>query len=302
MKGTLITTLGLTALVFCNTSIAQSYVGVGSFKSEFAGSEFDRKYESDENEIRQINFGYNNKEAVEIFGGVNLDENDEVRDFALGIALKDKVIRIEQGKISGLIVDDDGPIIGTFDNEYKRFDILGRSVDGQGFQLGLGVQEYAVPHLFEFNDGSEFQGPMLQDDALSFTTVGFGAYYDSIYNYLMHGNTGFHNDWYFSTSTLAISIAYVENSDSPDLVARDMNGQSWLMWGNSGTYELGWVWGYKSHFLSVAANIGYHIRANTFFNLDPSEAFAMEPDEGDILLDTAQTILHGPVAALSVSF
>lgn len=61
------------------------------------GQYFDRSYQSDVNEIRQINFGYNNKDMLEIFGGVNVDENDVVRDFALGFALKDKIILLECG-------------------------------------------------------------------------------------------------------------------------------------------------------------------------------------------------------------
>ena len=81
-----------------------------------------------------------------------------------------------------------------------------------------------------------------------------------------------------------------------------MNDQSWLMWGNSGTYELGWLWGYQTPFVSVVANIGYHLRANTFMNLNPVEFFATEADEGDIHLGMEQTILHGLVAAVSVSF
>ncbi|WP_283787159.1 hypothetical protein QNI23_011050 [Bermanella sp. WJH001] len=288
-------------LLLTQLSWGNAYIGIGSFQSEFAGSEFDRKYESDVNDIRQINFGYNNKEYLEIFGGVNIDENDEVRDFALGLVLEDKIVRVESGKISGTIVDDDGPIIGSFDNDYKRLDIFQNTPDNLGFFMGVGIQQYAVPHLFEFNDGS-IQGPMLQDDQLAFTSIGLGIYYEPIYNYLMSDETGFKSDWYFATSALAISLAYAENSDAPDLVARDMNGQSWLMWGNSGTYELGWLWGYKNHFVSAVFNVGYHIRANTFFNLNPVEFFADEADEGDINLSSHQTIMHGLVAAVSVSF
>ena len=298
MKKTL---LGLLLAFAASSVLAKSYVGMGSFQSEYAGSEFDRSYESDVNDIRQINFGYNNKDMLEIFGGVNVDENDEVRDFALGFALKDKIIRLERGKISGTIVDEDGPVIGTFDNDYQRLDILNQNPDGEGFQMGLGIQQYAVPHLFELNDGS-IQGEMLQDDALAVTSVGLGIYYDPIYQYLMSDQTGFKSDWYFSTSTLAISLAYMENSDSPDLVSRGMNDQSWLMWGNSGTYEFGWLWGYQTPFISVVANLGYHLRANNFLNLNPTEFFATEADEGDINLSMEQTILHGLVAAVSVSF
>ncbi len=294
-------TLGLVLALSSASIMAKSFIGMGSFQSEFAGSEYDRSYESDVNEIRQINFGYNDKELLEVFGGVNVDEDNEIRDFALGFVLEDTIIRLERGKISGTIVDEEGPILGTFDNDYFRLDVLDQNIGVEKMQLGVGVQKYAVPHLFEYNDGS-IQGEMLQDDALSFTSVGLGIYYDPIYQYLMSDHIGFKSDWYFSTSALAISLAYVKNSDSEDLVSRNMNGQSWLMWGNSGTYELGWLWGYQTPFISVAANVGYHIRANTFMNLNPLEMFAFEADEGDINLSMAQTFLHGIVAAVSVSF
>lgn len=74
------------------------------------------------------------------------------------------------------------------------------------------------------------------------------------------------------------------------------------MWGNSGTYELGWFWGHKAPMFSAAFNIGYHIRANTFFNINPAEFFADEADPNDIALSGHQTILHGPAAALNISF
>lgn len=293
--------LGLIFVLATTSAMAKSYIGLGTFQSEFLGSEFDRRYESDVNSIRQVNFGYNDKNLVELFGGVNIDDNNEIIDFAFGFALQDKIIRLERGKISGTIIDDDGPVLGAFDNEYFRIDILSENIGPQGFQLGLGLQKYAAPHLFEFNDGS-ISGPMLQDDALSMTMVGVGIFYDPIYQYLMSDEAGFKNDWYFATSTLGISLTYAESSDAPDLVARGVNGKSWLMWGNSGTYEFGWFWGYQAPLVSVVANVGYHLRANTLLNLNPLELFADDADDGDINLSTSQTILHGVVAAVSMSF
>jgi hypothetical protein len=278
-----------------------SYIGIGSFQSEFLGDEYDRTYKSDVNEIRQINFGYDDKKYVEFFGGVNIDQDNEVRDYMLGFALKDKLIRLERGKISGTIVDEDGPVIGSFDNEFQRIDVLQTTAGSQGMLFGLGFQSYAVPHLFEYNDGS-IAGRHIQDDKLSLKSVGIGIYYDPIYNYLMSAQTGKKSDWYFSTSALAISLAYAKSSDATELSELGVDGQSWLLWGNSGTYELGWMWGYNTPFVSVVGNIGYHIRANTFFNLNPLEMLETEADSGDILLSGHQTILHGLVAAVSVSF
>lgn len=292
-----------TLLLLClpTAASANSFIGIGQFQSEFFGSEFDRSYESDVNTIRQLSFGYRDRELAELFGDVRLDEDNKVRDFALGLAIKEKLIRIERGKISGQIVDEDGPILGTFNNEYRRIDIIDRDVDSDGFMFGMGVQQYSAPHLFEYNDGST-QGPMLQDDQLSVTSIGIGVYYDPIYNYMMSDKQGFTSDWYFSTSTLAISLAYAKASDAEQLKARGVDKSSWFMWGNSGTYELGWFWGHKAPMFSAAFNIGYHIRANTFFNLNPAEFFADEADPNDIALSGHQTILHGPAAALNISF
>lgn len=74
------------------------------------------------------------------------------------------------------------------------------------------------------------------------------------------------------------------------------------MWGNSGSYEFGWLWGYQTPFISVVANVGFHLRANNFLNPNPEEFFATEADEGDIGLSMEQTILQGLVAAVSLSF
>lgn len=293
--------LGMLFALTTTSVMAKSFIGLGLFQSEFLGSEYDRSYKSNVNNIRQVNFGYNDKDLLEIFGGVNIDDDNEVVDFALGFALKDKIIRLERGKISGTIIDEDGPVLGTFDNEYQRIDVLETSINYEGFQWGLGVQRYATPHLFKFNDGS-IGGANLQDDALSYNFVGLGLFYDPIYQYLMSDQIGFKSDWYFATSGLAVSVAYAKSSDAPALMARGMNGKSWLLWGSSNTYELGWLWGYQTPLVSVVANVGYHLRANTLFNLNPLELFAYEADEGDISLSSSQSFLHGVTAAVSVSF
>ena len=281
---------------------ANSFIGIGQFQSEFFGSEYDRSYESDVNTIRQLSFGYKDRNLAELFGDVRLDEDNKIRDFALGFALKEKLIRIERGKISGKIVDDEGPVIGTFNNEYRRIDIIDREGDSDGFMFGVGLQQYSAPHLFEYNDGSKYLGQMLQDDKLSITSIGIGFYYDPIYNYMMSNKQGFISDWYFSTSTLAISLAYAKASNAEELKARGVDGRDWFLWGNSGTYELGWFWGHKAPMFSATFNIGYHIRANTFMNINPAELFADEADPNDIALSGHQTILHGPAAALNISF
>lgn len=284
-----------------NIAYAGKYIGVGTFQSEFWGSEYDREYQSKTSDIRQLTFGYNNKDIASFFGDIRFDEDRKVREFALGFALKDKMVRVEKGSIKGEIVSNRGQFISDFDSTYRRIDILDGRPDGDGFQMGIGLQKYAVPHLFNYNDGS-YTGRYLQDQSLSFTMVGLGFYYDAVYNYLMKDQYGFHSDWYFSTSTLAISLAYAEASDSPDLQQYDVGNQSWVLWGNSGTYELGWLWGYQSKYAKTVFNIGYHLRANTFLNIDPSKLFADKADRNDILLDSHQTILHGLTAAVTAYF
>jgi hypothetical protein len=289
-------------LLLTNHVLAGSYLGIGTFQSEFYGSEFDRTYESDVNSIRQFKFGYNDKKYLDFFGGVNVDEDDKIRDFTLGFALQNKLIHLERGKISGDIISDENVKIGEFDNQYLRIDILERNADRQGFQLGLGMQRYQVPHLFEYNDGS-IQGPMLQDDAMQITSIGLGVFYDPIYNYLISDTLANHHyDWYFSTSTLALSISYVETSEADDLKTYGVEDNAWLMWGNTGTYELGFFYAINRPSFKLAANIGYHIRANTMFNINPTDLFADKAPKNDIGLDSAQTIMHGITAGLTATF
>jgi len=282
-------------------SHADSYISVGAFQSEFAGSEFDREYKSDVNNIQQLKFGYKDRKLAEFFGGATFDEDNKVRDYLLSIALDDTIIHLERGKISGDIVSDNGQDLGEFDNDFIRFNILDNKLDAEGFSIGVGFQRYAVPHLFEYNDGTT-QGPMLQDDELTFTSIGLGFFYDPIYNFLRSDEMTSKTDWYFATSGLAISLAQAKASDAEPLKQRGVEEQTWYLWGNSATYELGLFYGMKNQHLRFTANIGYHIRANTFFNIDPSEAFAMEAERNDILLDSHQTILHGLTAAVSLVF
>jgi len=282
--------------------MANTYLGFGSFQSEFYGSEFDREYESDVNNIRQFKFGYNDRKYIDIFGGVNLDEDDQVRDFTLGFALKDKLIHLERGKISGNIISDTDQKIGEFDNSYFSLNVLDRNATHDGFMFGMGVQRYQVPHLFEYGDGS-IQGPMLQDTALEVTSIGLGIFYDPIYNFLHREHMpASHFDWYFATSTLALNLSYVQTSDAPDMVAYGVDGKGFLMWGNTGTYELGVFYAMQHAGVRLAANLGYHLRANNMLNVNPAELFRSDAPEGDIYLDSAQTILMGLTAGVTINF
>lgn len=283
-------------------ALADTYLGVGSFQSEFYGSEFDREYESDVNNIRQLKFGYNDRKYIDMFGGVNVDEDNQIRDFALGFALKDKLIHLERGEISGNIISDTNQKIGEFDNDYFALNVLDRNADNDGFMWGMGVQHYQVPHLFELGDGS-IQGPMLQDTAMEVTSVGLGIFYDPIYNYLHREIVpASHFDWYFATSALALNLSYVQTSDSPDMVANGVDGTSFVMWGNTGTYELGVFYAMQHAGVRLAANLGYHIRANNMLNVNPAELFRTDAPEGDIYLDVAQTILMGFTGGVTVTF
>jgi len=291
--------------LFSLTSFAQTYLGLGSIKSEFLGTEFDRYYESDTHTIKQIKFGYNNKDWVNIFGDVGLGENNEINDFALGLVLADKLIRIEQGEISGRILQEDTDIeLGTFESDYTRIDITGASHDGMGGIAGFGIQKYSVPYLFEYNDDGDTI--YLQDDDLQITSIGLGVHYDPIYAFLTTGydlergsGLTYKNDWYLSSSALALSIAKVETSDAPELAAYGQSNKSKIMFGNQGTYELGWMIGKRTPDFSIAVNVGYHIKANVFMGGDLGKTDA---DPGSILFKAPITIIHGPAAALSVLF
>ncbi len=280
---------------------ADSYLGIGSFKSEFLGTEYDRSYESDLNTIRQLKFGYSDKHYMELFGGVNLDTDNKISDYALGLALEDKLIRIESGSISGQIVHEDGPTIGSFDNTFLRIDLLNKEIGADDFLWGYSFQKYGVPHLFQYNDGST-TGIHIQDDDFTITAIGIGIFYDPIHNFLIAGKNGGHSDWYFATSTVGISLALAQSSDAPELAALGVDNKKWLLWGNSGTYELGWLFGYKNADISVVANIGYHIRANTWLNANLAEMFEIDPPPEDINIIISQLWLHGIVSGLTVSF
>lgn len=282
---------------------AQSYVGVGMVSSQFHAPEFDRYYESDSNSLKQIKFGYNNKKYIELFGNVGLDTDNEVQDWAIGLLLEDTIIKMEAGKISGRILEEDtDALLGTFDSEYKRIDVLSAETDGMGFALGVGYQEYNVPHLFKY--GGDSGTLYLQDDDVSIQSLGFGVHYDPVANFvrkgydLMYGSLSFKNDWYLSSSTLALSVAQITTSDAPELVAQGQGNQSKWMVGNQGTYELGWMIGKYTPDYSFAVNAGYLIKANIFFG----DSGVGDPKQGEFVFDAPITIIHGPVVAVSATF
>jgi len=282
-------------------SYAKGYLGYSTTDAEYLNSEFDRSYESNKNALTQWKFAYKSKEVFEFVAGADLDENNKVTDYVVGIGLKDRVIRIATAAISGNIISDKDGYVGSFDNKFKRIDLFKRDPYQDGYLSGFSYQKYAAPHLFKYNNG-ETGGIHIQDDAYEFEGFGWGVLYDPIYNLLMSDEKGEKLDWYFSTSTMPIALGRSKTSDAAELSALDMDGKSWWLWGSAGTYEFGWFYSYKAEYVSVVANVGYQLRANVWNNLDLTALYASEPPSNDISHTIAILLLHGVTTGLSISF
>ncbi len=284
-----------------SNSYAKSYLGYSTIDTEYLSIEYDRSYESNKNALTQWKFAYKDKGLFEFVAGADLDENNEVTDYVLGIGLKDRVIRIETTTISGNIISDDDGYVGSFDNKFKRIDLFKRDPYVDGYLSGFSYQKYAAPYLFKYNDGTT-GGIHIQDDAYEIEGFGWGVLYDPIYNLLMSDEKGEELDWYFSTSTMPFSLGRSTTSDAPELSALGMDGKSFWLWGTAGTYEFGWFYSYKTKYVSVVANVGYHLRANVWNNLDLSALYATEAPSNDISHTIAVMVLHGVTTGLSISF
>ncbi|HKJ87767.1 MAG TPA: hypothetical protein VKA48_04590 [Gammaproteobacteria bacterium] len=296
--------MGLALAMGAGPSEAGGYLGVGAWDSRFYGSEYDRDYKSDTNRIRSLRFGWQNRDLAGLFGDVSFDEQDEVRDWALGLVMNNYLVHVEQGRISGDIVTDNGSgkgaKIGEFDNRYLGVNVLRRTtVDGY-FSIGLGYQKFAMPILFKYGTSSSGDYKYIQDDAVQFQHFGFGIYGDPIRNYLLSDTRGGRNTWYFATN-LVVGVARAVTSDAPEMAAHGVDGEEFYLYGASGSYELGWFFGARGENWGLAANVGYHVRAVTMVDYSRFADYS-DPEKGEILPPEAQLILHGPRAEIRVVF
>lgn len=293
--------IGVGLLLIAHSVLAKSYVGVGVIDAKFLAIEFDRYYESDSNQLKQVKFGYSDKGKVEFFGDLGINTDNEVQDFALGLLLDGTLVQVEKVKLSGRILDENTDAqLGSYDNDYFRIDIL-KKPDYAGFALGVAYQEYAVPKLYKYNDAGTTL--YLQDDATDVQSIGFGVHYDPVRNFALNGFDfergiiSFKNDWYISSSTI-FSVGKVTTSDAPELTQFNQNGKSNVFPGMQGNYELGWMIGQFGSGFSYVVNVGYHLRAS-FFMDKPGE---FDAKEGEILFDPPYTIIHGPTIGFAASF
>ncbi len=79
-----------------------------------------------------------------------------------------------------------------------------------------------------------------------------------------------------------------------------MNGESWLLFGAQGNYELGYFYGYKNQFYSLAANFGYQIQSDIFISGRPFDLF--DDTNNQLNLTSLKRVTHGPVARLNYAF
>lgn len=297
--------IGLGLLLMASGAAGKSYIGVGVIDAKFHAIEHDRYYESDSNQLKQVKFGYTDKSKFEIFGDLGVSTDNEVQDYALGVLLDDWLVQVENVRLSGRILQEDTDIeLGTFDNDYKRIDIL-KKPDMLGFAFGIAYQEYAVPKLFEYNKGGEIDylnTIYLQDDAVEVKSIGLGVHYDPIRNFALRGfdfergYLTFKNDWYVSSVTI-FSLGKITTSDAPDMQAYKQDNKSKTLPGIQGNYELGWMIGQFNDDFSYILNIGYHLRSSMFFN-DPER----KAEPGGINFEAPLTIIHGPTVGFTASF
>lgn len=297
--------IGAGLLLIANSVLAKSYVGVGVIDAKFHAIEFDRYYESDSNQLKQVKFGYSDKSKLEVFGDLGINTDNEIQDFALGLLLKNTLIQVENVRLSGKILQENTDVeLGEYDNNYRRIDII-NVPDSQGFAFGVAYQEYAVPKLFEYNKGGEIDylnTIYLQDDAVEVKSLGLGIHYDPVRNFALRGYDfergylTFKNDWYLSSVTI-FSIGKITTSDAPEMLAYEQDNKSKILPGFQGNYELGWMIGQFNDDFSYIVNIGYHLRSSMFLN-DPER----EASPGEISFEAPLTIIHGPTMGVSVSF
>ncbi|MFA9460568.1 hypothetical protein [Thiohalorhabdus methylotrophus] len=293
---------GVAVLLASDSALAGGYLGVGAWDSQFLGEEHDRKYESDTNRIKSLRFGWQSRDLAGIFGDVNFDDRNRVRDLAVGLVFDDYTVHVERGEVSGDIVSTNGSggtKIGEFESPYLGINLVSKvSTDG-AFYLGVGYQQFAMPILFEYGTGGDFNDH-IQDDNVKFQHLGLGVYYDPIRDYLMSDRTDDVNTWYFSTNGVW-GISKAVTSDAPEMQQHGVDGQEYYLFGQSGSYELGWFFGSRGEHWGITANIGYHLRAITMVDFSRFPDFP-EPEEGEILPPEAQFILHGPRAGIRAVF
>jgi hypothetical protein len=299
LRGAVNLATGLAALLYWGTAGASGYVGVGGWDSQFYGFDHDRIYEPDTNRIRSLRFSWDSQDLAGLFGDVQFDGQNRVHNLALGLVLDDYLIHLEQGKISGDIKTESGGQVGEFDNDYLGVNVISRETNDGGFGFGYGYQKFAMPIRFEIGRRGEYNDH-IQDDAVDFQHLGFGVYRNPIRNYLLGERKKRGNTWYFATN-LVVGLSKAVTSDAPEMVQNNVDREEFYLFGNSGSYELGWFIGTGGKQWGVAANIGYHIRAVTLIDWGQFPDFP-EPGEGEILPPSSQLILHGPRAEIRLVF
>ncbi|KJZ15581.1 hypothetical protein TW85_01330 [Marinomonas sp. S3726] len=284
----LILSLGLASV-----SHAQQYFSFGLKENSWLKQSDEQKYALDHSQYQTFQYGYSGPIKPAVLVDISLDKEEEVREFSISYVWQEHFFQIDQGVIAGTTSGNADNADGTFFNTYKQLLILKKRFKDSSVMLGTGYRTSEVPHLFKYSNQT------LQDDALKITTFGVGIYNDPIYHYIHSDEQGERKDWYFSTSAvLGLSQATASNANA--LSNKGVNGESWLLYGAQGNYELGYFYGFKNENYSLAVNIGYQVQSDILLSARPFDLF--DSTNNELSLSSLKRITHGPSARINYAF
>jgi hypothetical protein len=279
--------------VLASVSHAQQYFSIGLTQNDWFKQSSEQKYQLNHSQYQRFQYGYSGPIKPAILADISLDKDKEVRAFSISYFWKELFFQVDQGAISGTTEGNTDNSDGTFFNTYQQILVLKKTFKTSSVLFGTGYRKSELPHLFDYGSKT------LQDDALSVTTFGIGLYNNPIYHYLHSTQKGENKDWYFSTSAV-LGLSQATASDAGALSNNDVNGESWLLFGAQGNYELGYFYGYKNPHYSLAVNMGYQLQSDILISGRPFDLF--DSTSNELTLTSLKRLTHGPVARLNYSF
>lgn len=281
------------SICLASVSHAQQFISIGLTENAWYKQSSEQKYQLDHSQYQRFQYGYSGPIKPAILADISLDKDEEIRAFSVSYFWKEHFFQVDQGVISGTTQGNSNNTDGTFFNPYQQLLVLKKTVKSSNVLFGTGYRKSEIPHLFDF--GSQ----TLQDDALAITTFGIGLYHNPLYHYVHSEQQGETKDWYFSTTAI-FGLSQAKASDASALTNNAVNGESWLLFGAQGNYELGYFYGYKNQFYSLAANFGYQIQSDIFISGRPFDLF--DDTNNQLNLTSLKRVTHGPVARLNYAF
>lgn len=283
----------LLSLALSSLSHAQQYFSFGLTENDWLKQSEEQKYALDHSQYQRFQYGYSGPIKPAVLVDISLDKEEEVRKFSISYVWQEHFFQIDQGVIAGTTKGNADNSDGTFFNTYKQLLILKKRFKDSSLMLGTGYRKSELPHLFSY--GSQ----TLQDDALDITTFGIGLYNDPIYHYIHSDQMGERKDWYFSASAV-FGLSQATASDANALSNKGVNGESWLLYGAQGDYELGYFYGFKNQNYALAVNIGYHVQSDILISGRPFDLF--DSTNNELSLSSLKRFTHGPTARINYAF